>query len=340
MRRFAALGVVTVALAAGAGSLASSSALAAAAPTVTTGTTNNVADSTATFNGTVNAQGLDTNYGFQFGTTTNYGQQTRLVTIPAETVDRAVSQAITSLTPGTAYHVRVFAANSSGTTFGADQTFTTTGTAPAPGPKPTVTTGSAIPTLTGGTVSGQVNPQGRPTIYYFEYGTTTNYGNVTAPQNAGAGTSVVNVQGSLTGLVENTAYHYRLVAVGPGGSISTGDDRTFTTGLTPTVMSFFGHTAFSDQNGVGGVFIGCLGPSDCRGNMTLSRSGKSLGERDNFTVRQNNGGIVHITLNDLGKRLLKSRGKMNVRTDVVNANGQRVSGTTSLIRYASAGFKG
>jgi hypothetical protein len=339
MRRFAALGVATVALAAGAGPFAASS-LAASAPTVATGAPTAVADTTATFNGTVNAQGDDTSYGFQYGKTTNYGQQTRLATIPAETVDRAVTAAITDLTPGTTYHVRIFATNSAGQTVGADQTFRTTGTAPAPGPKPTVTTGTAVPMLTGGTLSGQVNPQGRPTQWYFEYGTTTNYGNQTPPKYAGRGTSNVNVQSVLSGLAANTAYHYRLVAIGPNGTLTAGEDRTFTTSVTPSLMSFFGHTSFADQNGVGGVFIGCLGPEACRGNMTLSRSGKALGQRDNFTVRQNDGGIVHITLNDLGKRLLKSRGKMNVKTDVVSASGQRVSGVTTLIRYSSAGLRG
>ena len=113
MRRIAALGVATCALFASAGTLATSSALAAD-PTVSTGTTTNITDTRATLNGTVNAQGQAVNYGFQYGTTTDYGQQTRLVLVDAETVDRAVSAEVQELTPGTDYHVRVFATNASG----------------------------------------------------------------------------------------------------------------------------------------------------------------------------------------------------------------------------------
>jgi len=340
MRRFAALGVVTMALFTGAGTLATNAL--AADPTVSTGTTTNVTDTRATLNGTVNAQGQAVNYAFQYGPTTDYGQQTRLVLVDAETVDRAVSAEVDELTPGTDYHVRVFATNASGVTVvGNDQTFRTTGTAPVPAPKPTVSTGSAVASLSTATVTGTVNPQGRPTTYYFEFGETTNYGQQTSPQSAGQGATPVTVQAALSNLRTDATYHYRVVAVGPDNAIATGEDRTFTTGgSASTMLSFFGHTSFTDQNGVGGVFLGCFGAVACRGDMTLSRSGKLLGERKGYTVRANNGGIVHITLNDLGKRLLRQRGNMNVRTNVVNANGQRVDGVTRLIRYATTGLKG
>jgi phosphodiesterase/alkaline phosphatase D-like protein len=340
MRRFAALGVVTLALFSSAGLLATD-ALAVGAPTVAPGTTSNITDSRATLGGTVNAQGQETDYAFQYGTTTTYGRQTRLTSIGADTTDRPVSADIDGLTAGSDYHYRVIATNATGTAVSADQTFRTTGNAPAPAPRPTVTTGTAVTSISGATVNGTVNPQGRPTFYYFEFGETTNYGNQSAPQNAGAGTTPVSVQAGLSGLRTDTTYHYRIVAVGPGNAISTGADATFATGgAGSTILSFFGQTAFTDQNGVGGVFLGCFGAVSCRGGMSLSRSGKPLGERDGFTVRQNFGGIVHITLNDLGKRLLRSRGNMNVRTTVTNANGQRVTGTTKLIRYSTTGLKG
>jgi hypothetical protein len=340
MRRFAALGVVTLSLFASAGAVATN-ALAAGAPTVATGTTSNISDTRATLGATVNAQGLETNYAFQYGTTTNYGRQTRLTSTGTDTADRGVTADVTDLTAGTDFHFRVIATNSAGTTVGTDQTFRTTGTAPAPAPRPTVTTGSAVTSISGATVNGTVNPQGRPAAYYFEFGETTNYGNQSPPQNAGGGTTPVSVQAGLSGLRTDTTYHYRIVAVGPNGAIATGADATFATGgAGSTILSFFGQTAFTDQNGVGGVFLGCFGSVSCRGDMTLSRSGKELGTRNGYTIRQNFGGIVHITLNDLGKRLLRERGTMNVRTTVVNVNGQRVTGTTKLIRYSSNGLKG
>jgi hypothetical protein len=340
MRRFAALGVVTLALFGSAGMLATN-ALAVGAPTVATGTTSNITDTRATLGGTVNAQGQETDYAFQYGTTTNYGRQTRSTSIGSATADRPVTGDVADLTPGTEYHYRVIATNATDTSVSADGTFRTTGTAPAPAPRPSVTTGSAVTSISGATVNGTVNPQGSPTSYYFEFGETTNYGNQSAPQNAGSGTTPVSVQAALSGLRTDATYHYRIVAVGPNDAIATGADATFATGgAGSTILSFFGQTAFTDQNGVGGVFLGCFGSVACRGNMTLSRSGKPLGERTGYTVRQNYGGIVHITLNDLGKRLLRSRGTMNVRTTVVNVNGQRVTGTTKLIRYSTNGLKG
>lgn len=338
MRRIAALGVVTGALFASAGTLASTAV--AARPTAAIGTTTDVTDTRARVNGTVNVQGEATNYAFQYGTTTDYGQQTRLASLPADAGERAVAAELDGLTPGTDYNVRVIVSNASGTDVTANATFRTTGTAPAPAPRASVTTGSAVATLTTATLNGTVNPQGRETSYYFEFGETANYGQQTAPQGAGAGATDVAVRADLTGLRANATYNYRLVAVGPNGTISTGENRTFQTGAPASLLSFFGHTSFTDQNGVGGVFIGCIGQLACRGRLTLERSGKLLGERSGYTIRANNGGIVHITLNDLGKRLLRQRGTMNVKTTVVGESGQRVQGTTKLIRYATTGLKG
>ncbi len=339
MRRIAALGVVTLALSAGAGTLASTAV--AAQPTATTGTTTNIADTRATLAATVNPRGEETTYSFRYGTTTQYGKQTTPASAGAGTDDRTVNADLTGLTPGTEYHVQVVATNASGTAPGNDVTFRTTGTAPPPAPKPVVATGTAVAALSTATVNGTVNPQGRATTYYFEFGETTAYGSQTAPQGAGAGTTPVTVTGSLSGLRADATYHYRLVAVGPDDAISVGEDRTFATGgASSTILSFFGQTSFADQNAVGGVFLGCFGAVACRGSMTLERSGKVVGVREGYTIRPNFGGIVHITLNDLGKRLLKSRGNMRVRTTVVNANGQRTTGITRLIRYSTNGLKG
>jgi hypothetical protein len=340
MRRFAALGVAALALVVSAAMLASGT-LAAGAPTVATGTTSSITDSRATLAATVNAQGQSTSVAFQYGTTTDYGRQTTLTGIGSDSADRAVTVTLESLTAGTDYHYRVIATNASGTTVGADQTFRTTGTAPAPTPRPNATTGSAVPTTNGASLNGSVNPNGRTASYYFEFGETTNYGQQTPPRGAGSGSHAVSVNGTLSGLRTDTTYHYRLVAVGPNNAISPGSDATFTTGGSrSTRLAFFGQTSFTDQNGVGGIFLGCFGVVDCRGNVKLSRSGTSLGTRDGYTINANSGGIVHFTLNDLGKRLLRSRGVMRVRTVVENANGQRLSGVTTLTRFPSNGLRG
>ena len=99
----------------------------------------------------------------------------------------------------------------------------------APALAPTVTTGLAISITSGSaTLNGIVNPNGKRTTYYFEYGTTTSYGLTSGTKWAGAGTSDVSVSAAITGLSPNTAYHYRIVAINSAGT-SYGSDQTLTT---------------------------------------------------------------------------------------------------------------
>jgi hypothetical protein len=69
---------------------------------------------------------------FDIGSTTAYGTSTPPATIPAVYNSVAYYQDWGSLTPGTLYHWRARLVTGSGTTLGADQTFTTTGTVPPP----------------------------------------------------------------------------------------------------------------------------------------------------------------------------------------------------------------
>ena len=94
---------------------------------------------------------------------------------------------------------------------------------------PTVTTGSAT-NVTGGTatLNGTVNPNGSSTTYYFQWGTTTSYGNNTSSTSAGSGSSNVSVSANITGAKPNTTYHYRLVGTNSVGP-TNGSDMTFKT---------------------------------------------------------------------------------------------------------------
>lgn len=88
-------------------------------------------------------------------------------------------------------------------------------------------------TSSGATLTGTVNPGGVETSYYFQYGTTTGYGNELpygpAFGDAGSGTAPVAGSVTVTGLQPGTTYHYRLVAVNANGT-GAGADATFTTG--------------------------------------------------------------------------------------------------------------
>jgi phosphodiesterase/alkaline phosphatase D-like protein len=340
MRRLAVPALTILALAATL-ALVTGATFGAGAPSATTGAASAITDTGATVAGTVNPQGQTTGYEFQYGTTTAYGQHSDAAAAGAGSADVPVTASLSGLTPGTTYHFRVIATNDAGTTVGSDQTFATTGTAPPPSPKATVTTGSATPSTSGATLTGAVNPNGVATSYYFELGTTANYGQQTPPGAAGSGTQAVAVSAAVNGLKANTTYHYRLVAVGPGGA-SLGADATFSTsGSGSTRLAFFGRTSFADQHGVGGVFLGCFGTVACNGtSVTFVRSRQTLATRGTFTIGANDGGFVHVALNPLGQSLLTHRGAMNVEVTVVNGNGQKATGVLKLIRYPKAGLRG
>jgi len=95
---------------------------------------------------------------------------------------------------------------------------------------PTATTGGATSISTSGaTLNGTINANNASTAVTFEYGTTTGYGtSVTADQSPVTGSSATSVSKSLTGLIPNVTYHYRVKGVNTAGT-TNGTDLTFTT---------------------------------------------------------------------------------------------------------------
>jgi hypothetical protein len=101
--------------------------------------------------------------------------------------------------------------------------------------KPTATTGNATSvTNNSATVNATVNPNGEPTNYAFQYGTTNKYGQQTqgAAVPGGAATSPQPVSASISNLTQGTVYHYRVIASNASGTV-VGGDRTFTTTGSP-----------------------------------------------------------------------------------------------------------
>jgi hypothetical protein len=226
-----------VAAIAGVGWISVALAQGATAPVVTTQSATSINLTGAVLNGTVNPEGQPTDYAFQWGPTTGYGHETTLTSAGSSTTTAAINAALAGLTPGTKYHFRAIAITSTGAVIvGDDRAFTTTGTAPPPSTPPAVSTQPATQLAqTSMTLNGTVNPRGKPTTYYFEYGTTTKFGHETPAANAGAGTGSVTATAQLTGLAPTTTYHFRLVAFNSGGT-SLGGDRTATTTPPPPAV--------------------------------------------------------------------------------------------------------
>jgi plastocyanin len=197
-------------------------------PIATTEPASGVGSIEATLKGSVTPNGLSTEYFFKYGTTTNYDHETTPALVSGTgSTPVPESAKVSGLTPKTTYHFLLVAKNSAGEVEGSDQSFTTSG-------GPIATTGQATGvTETAATLAGSVNPQGQPTNYYFNYGTTNAYGQKTTEKSTGAGTSNIGISESLTGLAAGTTYHFQLVAKNAGGT-SPGADQVFTTAATPS----------------------------------------------------------------------------------------------------------
>ncbi|HEX6229052.1 MAG TPA: hypothetical protein VFZ41_06260, partial [Solirubrobacterales bacterium] len=168
---------------------------------------------------------------FEFGESTAYGsKQDCAEAIPFNTAQN-VSAELSGLVGETTYHYRLVAANANGKNFGSDKTITphyVQGLLTDPADNITRTSAKLKAHFTG---------NGEETKYYFEWGTTTAYGNqshVPPGESVGSPTELTNLSFDVSGLQPDTEYHYRVVASNPQGN-SPGNDRTFKT--LPAVQS-------------------------------------------------------------------------------------------------------
>lgn len=195
-------------------------------PTVYTNAATDILETSATLNATINPNGSSTTYNFELGTTTSYGTTLSNGSVLTGSADIDVNFNVTDLTPSTTYHYRIVATNNGGTSYGEDQTFTTTVSSQQ---EPTVITSAATNiTSSSATLNGSVNPNGLNTTYSFEYGLTTSYGSTISAGTELTGTTNQSVTANVSGLTANTNYHYRITAANSAGT-SFGDDIQFTT---------------------------------------------------------------------------------------------------------------
>jgi phosphodiesterase/alkaline phosphatase D-like protein len=195
-------------------------------PAVVTEPASPVTQSTATLNATVDPEDETvSDCHFEYGTSESYGSVPCSPSPGGGTSAVAVSAHIEGLTPETTYHFRVVATNPTGTSTGADRSFTTPALAPV-----AVTTQASRIGQTSAVLAGTVDPEGHAvTDCHLEYGTSESYG-TSAPCNPspGSGTSPVSVSAAVSGLLPASTYHYRIVAIGPGGT-GYGADAQFAT---------------------------------------------------------------------------------------------------------------
>jgi hypothetical protein len=172
--------------------------------------------------GKANAQGTNTSVWFEWGTTTNYGNVTPIQFAAAGSTNVDFNATITGLATATTYHFRAVASNAVVTAVGVDKTFL------IPPFNPTVETmGGVLSTNSSLRLGGTGNPSGINMTGWFEWGTTTNYGNIAAGGNLGIGTETVDFGTIITNVNTNTTYHFRAVASNSLGMVLMGADKTF-----------------------------------------------------------------------------------------------------------------
>ena len=82
---------------------------------------------------------------------------------------------------------------------------------------PVVTTPATNVASFSATLNSSVHPLGLTTTVHFQFGTTTNYGLTTAPQNQ-SGNTYRKVSANISSLSASTVYHFRIVATNSSGT--------------------------------------------------------------------------------------------------------------------------
>lgn len=285
--------------AAGTGNGADRTFTTVAGPDARTGPASAVTAAGATLTGSVDARGRATTWWFEYGTTTGYGSRTSSKSAVTKVGDQNVSAAIGGLRTATTYHFRLVATNDAGTTTGSDQSFST-GTPPVP------STGAALVSA-GGTVTfaGVVQPNGVPTSWWFEYGTSTGYGTRTPTRSAGSGSAATTVAESVTNAPAGSLLHYRLVvssdagtSAGKDASVRVGAQPAALTGATAAVTAGGGTvTGMVTPNGLATTWWFDYGPTQSYGSHTspVVASGGAAEVRALITG-QREGAVVHYRL--------------------------------------------
>ncbi len=205
----------------------------ASMPTVTTTNVSNVTQTTAKGGGNVTSDGgaTVTERGLCWSTSANPTVSGSHVAATTAGTGVFVCN-ISGLTPNTTYHVRAYAKNSVGTSYGQEVTLTTLPSESIP----TVTTASITNiTETSASGGGNVTSDGGATVTerglcWSTSANPTVSGSHATASSGGTGSFVCN----MTGLNSNTTYHVRAYAKNSQG-IAYGEDITFTT-LTPAGM--------------------------------------------------------------------------------------------------------
>jgi hypothetical protein len=242
-------------------------------PTVSvTATPTSITTASAVGGGTISSTGgaTITTSGLVWGASLNPE-----ITLTTKTTDGTTSGIFTSsiigLSQGTTYHVRAYATNYIGTTYGPDITFTTITT-------PTVSVTATVYSITGSTATGggTISTDGgvSVTVRGLVWGKST--GSSTYSVTTGTGTGTYT--SSLTGLTPATIYYVRAFATNSIGTVY-GTETNFTTlAVVPTLASTETATSITTTTTISG------GNITDNGGATVTTSGLVWSTTTNPTI--------------------------------------------------------
>ncbi|MEI6749707.1 MAG: hypothetical protein WCM93_11160, partial [Bacteroidota bacterium] len=157
----------------------------------------------------------------------------------------AFTSSLTGLTLNTFYHIRAYATNSIGTSYGSDLTFTTLANSVIP----TVTTTAATNiTQTTATSGGNVTSDGGTTVTVRGVCWSNSSNPTTANSHTSDGSGIGSFTSSITGLSSGTSYFVRAYATNSAGT-AYGNEVGFT-----TITSLIPPTLLAPSNGSN---VGC-----------------------------------------------------------------------------------
>jgi uncharacterized repeat protein (TIGR01451 family) len=199
------------------------------APIVQTQSATGVSDTSAVISGTVNPNGDQASYWFEYGTSQSLGNSTTFLSAGNGSSVQSFTASLNFLSQNTTYYYRIVASNSYGTSQGSILNFTTTGGGNNNCSAPYVQTQSATNIYQNSAqLNGSVNPNNCQTSYWFEYGPGWSLGNTSGNQTAGSSNGSINISSYISGLNYNATYYFRAVAQNSAGT-SYGSILSFTT---------------------------------------------------------------------------------------------------------------
>jgi hypothetical protein len=217
------------------------------------------------------------------------------------------------------------------------------------------TGGPSAVTESSATLTGSVDPNGAAVEVSFQFGTTTAYGQSTAPQKLGPDDAVDTFSAALSGLPAATVIHYRAVATSDFGTVFGADETVTTSSPPPPGRISVGQAKVKGSTAT--VPVSCKGATSCQVSLGLTAketligkriiavsAGKPNGKRRHKVVKL--GGAtatvgagktvrIKVKLNRTGRGLLSKRRHFKAKLTVT----QRSGGKTVVVVHRTLTFR-